>query len=245
VVQRRRPGARHQKTVHAARDRILQRDVLVVCVRRRERAQLHGVRRIRDVEEARVAPAVEDRGGTRRDGSRAVAQQQPGAALDEHRRCRDLSARDAGRAVDHGVVDPHQDELLAAGSVVVDDHAGGSRLLCASDPVVEAAQAALDEGDLAGRIGEVRVGDRQARARAVWGEPVADRPDSPARRGHLTGHRAARLLDDQRRTVSLDRESLALDWFSPTTAGQLLIAVQAVGVAALATLQYAGLRQAS
>jgi hypothetical protein len=39
--------------------------------------------------------------------------------------------------------------------------------------------------------------------------------------------------------------ALALDWFSPTTAGQLLIAVQAVGVAALATLQYAGLRRAS
>jgi hypothetical protein len=39
--------------------------------------------------------------------------------------------------------------------------------------------------------------------------------------------------------------ALALDWFSPTTAGQVVIAVQAVGVAAFAALQSIGLRQAS
>jgi len=38
--------------------------------------------------------------------------------------------------------------------------------------------------------------------------------------------------------------ALALDWFSPTVAGQVLIAVQAVLVAGLATLQYVGLRRA-
>ena len=37
---------------------------------------------------------------------------------------------------------------------------------------------------------------------------------------------------------------LAVDAFSPTLAGQLVIAVQAVGVAGLATLQYLGLRRA-
>jgi hypothetical protein len=37
--------------------------------------------------------------------------------------------------------------------------------------------------------------------------------------------------------------ALALDWFTPTTVGQVLIAVQAVFVAGLAALQYVGLRQ--
>ena len=37
---------------------------------------------------------------------------------------------------------------------------------------------------------------------------------------------------------------LATDWFSPTTAGQVVIALQAAGVAGLAALQYAGLRRA-
>ena len=37
--------------------------------------------------------------------------------------------------------------------------------------------------------------------------------------------------------------ALALDWFTPTTAGQILIAAQAVLVAGLATLQYVGLRR--
>ena len=37
---------------------------------------------------------------------------------------------------------------------------------------------------------------------------------------------------------------LAADWFTPTTAGQVVVALQAVGVAALAALQYAGLRRA-
>jgi hypothetical protein len=38
---------------------------------------------------------------------------------------------------------------------------------------------------------------------------------------------------------------LALDAFSPTTAGQVVIAVQAVGSAAFAALQYVGLRLAN
>jgi hypothetical protein len=37
---------------------------------------------------------------------------------------------------------------------------------------------------------------------------------------------------------------LATDWFSPTTAGQVVIALQALGVAGFAALQYAGLRRA-
>ena len=37
--------------------------------------------------------------------------------------------------------------------------------------------------------------------------------------------------------------ALALDWFTPTAAGQILIAVQAVLVAGLAALQYVGLRR--
>jgi hypothetical protein len=37
--------------------------------------------------------------------------------------------------------------------------------------------------------------------------------------------------------------ALALDWFTPTTAGQVLIAVQAVLVAGIAALQYAGLKR--
>ena len=37
---------------------------------------------------------------------------------------------------------------------------------------------------------------------------------------------------------------LGADWFSPTTAGQVVIALQAAGVAGLAALQYAGLRRA-
>ena len=37
---------------------------------------------------------------------------------------------------------------------------------------------------------------------------------------------------------------LAADWFSPTAAGQVVIALQALGVVALAALQYAGLRRA-
>jgi hypothetical protein len=37
--------------------------------------------------------------------------------------------------------------------------------------------------------------------------------------------------------------ALALDWFSPTTVGQVLIAVQAVLVAGFAALQYVGLKQ--
>src|SRR5918999_650726 len=39
--------------------------------------------------------------------------------------------------------------------------------------------------------------------------------------------------------------ALGLDWFTPTTAGEVVIAVQAVAVAALAALQYAGLRRAA
>jgi hypothetical protein len=38
--------------------------------------------------------------------------------------------------------------------------------------------------------------------------------------------------------------ALALDWFTPTTVGQVLIAVQAALVAGLAALQYVGLKQA-
>jgi hypothetical protein len=38
--------------------------------------------------------------------------------------------------------------------------------------------------------------------------------------------------------------ALALDWFTPTAVGQVLIAVQAVLVAGLAALQYVGLRRA-
>jgi len=38
---------------------------------------------------------------------------------------------------------------------------------------------------------------------------------------------------------------LAVDAFSPTLAGQIVIAVQALGVAGLATLQYLGLRRAA
>jgi hypothetical protein len=38
--------------------------------------------------------------------------------------------------------------------------------------------------------------------------------------------------------------ALALDWFTPTTVGQVLIAVQAMLVAGLAALQYVGLKQA-
>jgi hypothetical protein len=37
--------------------------------------------------------------------------------------------------------------------------------------------------------------------------------------------------------------ALALDWFTPTTVGQVLIAVQAILVAGLAALQYVGLKQ--
>jgi hypothetical protein len=37
--------------------------------------------------------------------------------------------------------------------------------------------------------------------------------------------------------------ALALDWFTPTTVGQVVIAVQAVLVAGLAALQYVGLKQ--
>ena len=37
---------------------------------------------------------------------------------------------------------------------------------------------------------------------------------------------------------------LAADWFTPTTAGQVVIALQAAGVAGLAALQVAGLRRA-
>lgn len=37
---------------------------------------------------------------------------------------------------------------------------------------------------------------------------------------------------------------LAAGWFSPTTAGQVVVALQAAGVAGLAALQYAGLRRA-
>ena len=37
---------------------------------------------------------------------------------------------------------------------------------------------------------------------------------------------------------------LAADWFSPTVAGQVVVALQAAGVAGLAALQYAGLRRA-
>ena len=36
---------------------------------------------------------------------------------------------------------------------------------------------------------------------------------------------------------------LALDGFSPTVAGQVVVAVQAVGVVGFAGLQYAGLRR--
>jgi hypothetical protein len=37
--------------------------------------------------------------------------------------------------------------------------------------------------------------------------------------------------------------ALGLDWFSPTLAGQVVIAVQAVGVAGFAAIQYLGLRR--
>jgi len=37
--------------------------------------------------------------------------------------------------------------------------------------------------------------------------------------------------------------ALALDWHEPTVAGQVVIAVQAVGCAAFAALQYVGLRR--
>ena len=37
---------------------------------------------------------------------------------------------------------------------------------------------------------------------------------------------------------------LAAEWFSPTVAGQVVVALQAAGVAGLAALQYAGLRRA-
>ncbi len=37
---------------------------------------------------------------------------------------------------------------------------------------------------------------------------------------------------------------LAADWFTPTVAGQVVIALQAAGVAGLAALQYAGRRRA-
>ena len=37
---------------------------------------------------------------------------------------------------------------------------------------------------------------------------------------------------------------IAADWFSPTTTGQVVVALQATGVAGLAVLQYAGLRRA-
>ena len=37
--------------------------------------------------------------------------------------------------------------------------------------------------------------------------------------------------------------ALALDWHEPTVAGQVVIAVQAVGCAAFAALQYLGLRR--
>jgi hypothetical protein len=37
--------------------------------------------------------------------------------------------------------------------------------------------------------------------------------------------------------------ALALDWHEPTLAGQLVIAVQAVGCAGFAALQYLGLRR--
>jgi hypothetical protein len=39
--------------------------------------------------------------------------------------------------------------------------------------------------------------------------------------------------------------ALALEWFSPTLAGQLVIAVQAVGVAMFAALQYLALRRSA
>ena len=39
--------------------------------------------------------------------------------------------------------------------------------------------------------------------------------------------------------------ALAVDAWSPTVAGQVVIAVQALGVAGLATLQYLGLRRAA
>ena len=37
--------------------------------------------------------------------------------------------------------------------------------------------------------------------------------------------------------------ALGMDWFTPTTAGQVVIAVQAVGVAGLAAVQYLALRR--
>jgi hypothetical protein len=37
--------------------------------------------------------------------------------------------------------------------------------------------------------------------------------------------------------------ALGLDWFSPTLGGQIVIAVQAVGVAGFAAIQYLGLRR--
>ena len=39
--------------------------------------------------------------------------------------------------------------------------------------------------------------------------------------------------------------ALGLHWFTPTTAGEVVIGVQAVAVAALAALQYAGLRRSA
>ncbi len=43
--------------------------------------------------------------------------------------------------------------------------------------------------------------------------------------------------------VAMSLGCLALDAFSPTTAGQVITAVQAVGVAGFAALQYVALRR--
>jgi hypothetical protein len=66
---------------------------------------------------------------------------------------------------------------------------------------------------------------------------LASRP-SPAR-GAVVAVIAANVL------WALDSALLlAADWFTPTVAGQVVIALQAAGVAGLAALQYAGLRRA-
>ena len=76
-------------------------------------------------------------------------------------------------------------------------------------------------------------------ALAVYGALVlrlATRPAMP--RAAVVGVIAANAL-----WVANSFIALGLDWFTPTTAGQVVIAVQAVGVAALAALQYVALRR--
>jgi hypothetical protein len=54
---------------------------------------------------------------------------------------------------------------------------------------------------------------------------------------------AAAVIAGNAAWVAVSLLALALDWFSPTLAGEIVIAVQAIAVAALAAAQYAGLRR--